>query len=122
MVKAVRAVAFSPASTRLAAAGDAGIIALYDVQHGEHVASLAGHSSWIMSLDWSETGEYLVSAAFDGKVKVWSVETRSCVATHSETDQTLWSVKWLPKIGRSEAFATAGGSRSINFYREATGG
>ncbi len=37
--------------------------------------------------------------SFDGKIKVWSIDTRSCVATHSETDQAIWSVKWLPLLG-----------------------
>ncbi|RFU25428.1 hypothetical protein B7463_g10916, partial [Scytalidium lignicola] len=122
LVKPVRTVAFSPAGTRLAATGDARVIALYDVQHGEQVANLTGHSAWVFSVDWSDTGEYLLSGSFDGKAKVWSVDRRVCVATHSEAEKTLWSVKWLPKTGRSEAFATAGANRSISFYREATGG
>ena len=122
LVKPVRSLAFSPGGTRLAAAGDSKIIALYDVQHGEQVANLTGHSAWIFSLDWSDTGEYLLTGSFDGKAKVWSIDQRTCVATHSETEKTLWSVKWLPKTGRSEGFATAGANRSISFYREATGG
>lgn len=121
LAKPVRAVAFSPASTRLAAAGDAGIIALYDMKHGEHVGNLTGHSSWITTIDWSDTGEYLLSGSMDGKVKVWSVERSTCVATHSETDKALWAVRWLPKTGKSEMFCTAGANRSICFYREATG-
>ncbi|WZH46112.1 gtp-binding protein beta subunit-like protein [Fusarium acuminatum] len=122
LAKPVRSVAFSPGNTRLAAAGDAGIIALYDMKHGEHVGNLTGHSSWITSLDWSDTGEYLLSGSMDGKVKVWSIERAACVATHSETDKALWSVKWLPKTVRSEMFCTAGANRSLSFYREATGG
>lgn len=122
MVKPVRSLAFSPGGTRLAATGDSKIIALYDVQHGELVANLTGHSAWIFSVDWSDTGEYLLTGSFDGKAKVWSIDQRTCVATHSETEKTLWSVKWLPKTGRSEGFATAGANRSISFYREATGG
>ncbi|KAF5641274.1 GTP-binding protein beta subunit [Fusarium tjaetaba] len=74
LAKPVRSVAFSPGNTRLAAAGDAGIIALYDMKHGEHVGNLTGHSSWVTSLDWSDTGEYLLSGSMDGKVKVWSIE------------------------------------------------
>src|SRR3954469_13606620 len=97
LVKPVRTVSFSPAGTRLAAAGDSKVIGLYDVQHGEQVANLTGHSAWVFSVDWSDTGEYLLSGSFDGKVKVWSIDTRNCVATHSETDKTLWCVKWLPK-------------------------
>ncbi|KFY43488.1 hypothetical protein V494_01971 [Pseudogymnoascus sp. VKM F-4513 (FW-928)] len=122
LVKPVRTVAFSPAGSRLAAAGDSKIIALYDVQHGEQVANLTGHAAWVFSVDWSDTGEYVLSGAFDGKAKVWSIDTRTSVATHSETEKALWSVKWLPKTAKSEAFATAGANRSISFYREATGG
>lgn len=114
--------AFSPGNTRLAAAGDAGIIAIYDMKHGEHIGNLTGHASWITTIDWSDTGEYLLSGSMDGKVKVWSIERSVCVATHSETDKTLWAAKWLPKTGRSEMFCTAGANRSISFYREATGG
>ena len=61
LVKPVRAVAFSPAVSLLAAAGDARVIALYDVPSGEQVAYLKGHQSWIFSLDWSHTGEYLLT-------------------------------------------------------------
>jgi WD40 repeat protein len=59
--------------------------------------------------------------SFDGKAKVWSVESHACVATQGENDETLWTVKWLPKVGHTERFAVAGASRSISFYREATG-
>lgn len=113
--------AFSPGGTRLAAAGDGGIIALYDMKNGEHVANLAGHASWITSIDWSDTGEKLLSGSMDGKVKVWSVERGACVATHSETDKALWAVKWLPKTGRTEMFCAAGANRSLSFYRETSG-
>lgn len=121
LVKPIRTVAFSPAGTRLAAAGDAGVIAVYDTKHGEHVGNLAGHTAWITSIDWSDTGEYLLSGAFDGKVKVWSIDRGVCVATHSETEKAIWAVKWLPKTGRNEMFCTAGANRSLTFYREATG-
>ncbi|RQM04551.1 hypothetical protein DH86_00004409, partial [Scytalidium sp. 3C] len=76
LVKPVRTVAFSPAGTRLAAAGDSRVIALYDTQHGEQVANLTGHAAWVFSVDWSDTGEYLLSGSFDGKAKVWSVDRR----------------------------------------------
>ncbi|GAB7344851.1 hypothetical protein MBLNU457_3300t3 [Dothideomycetes sp. NU457] len=123
LIKPVRTVAFSPASKFLAAAGDAKLIALYDVKNGEQVANLTGSGSWIMSLDWSPTGEYLLSGAYDGKAKVWSVERRECVATQTESDKTLWTVKWLPATPtmRNETFATAGANKSISFYREASG-
>ncbi|KAI4102415.1 MAG: hypothetical protein L6R37_004426 [Teloschistes peruensis] len=61
LIKAVRAVAFSPGGKLLAAAGDARVIALYDVGSGEQVANLTGHGAWIFALSWSDTGEYLLS-------------------------------------------------------------
>ena len=61
LVKPVRAVRFSPGGTLLAAAGDSRLIALYDVFSGDQVANLTGHDAWIFSLDWSDTGEYLLS-------------------------------------------------------------
>lgn len=64
----------------------------------------------------------MVYSSFDGKVKVWATETHNCVATHGESDKALWSVKWLPKMGRSEMFAVGGANGSISFYREASGG
>jgi superkiller protein 8 len=91
------------------------------MKHGEHVGNLTGHSAWISTIDWSDTGEFLLSGSMDGKVKVWSVERSACVATHSETTKTLWAARWLPKTGKSEMFCTAGANRSLSFYREAAG-
>lgn len=130
LVKPVRCVRFSPASTLLAAAGDSRVIALYATSSGEQIANLTGHGSWIMSLDWNWSGEYLLSGSWDGRAKVWSVERRMCVATQTEGDGSaggaggaLWSVKWLPKSAnqRNETFVVAGAGRSLRFYREASG-
>ncbi|KAK5116693.1 hypothetical protein LTR62_007367 [Meristemomyces frigidus] len=123
LVKPVRSVKFSPANKYLAAAGDARIIALYDTQSGEQVANLTGHASWIMSLDWNWSGEYLLSGSYDGKAKIWSLERRECVATQTESEKCLWAVKWLPKSAsaRNETFVTAGAGKTLAFYREASG-
>jgi len=123
LIKAVRSVKFSPANTYLAAAGDARIIALYDTTSGEQVANFTGHASWVMSLDWNWSGEYLLSGAYDGKAKIWSLERRECVATQTEGEKCLWAVKWLYKAAsvRSESFVTGAAGGMLAFYREAAG-
>ncbi|KAK2071997.1 hypothetical protein P8C59_006378 [Phyllachora maydis] len=76
LIKPVRTVAFSPGCKRLAAAGNAGIIALYDMETGEHVGNLApstNNNAWITCLDWNDTGSHLLSGSLDGKVRVWDV-------------------------------------------------
>ncbi|KAM5437602.1 Ski complex subunit Rec14 [Microsporum ferrugineum] len=118
----VRAVSFSPGGKLLAAAGDSTMIILYEITSGEQFATLAGHAAWVMSLDWNESGEFLLSGSFDGKVKVWSIERKACVATLSESDKAIWSVKWLPKVGKAERFAAAGANQNITLYREANSG
>jgi superkiller protein 8 len=77
-----------------------------------------------MSLDFNHSGEYLLSGSFDGKAKIWSVESRTCVATHGEGEGVIWSGKWLPKqaIRGAEMFAIAGKGGAIAFFREASGG
>lgn len=123
LIKPVRSVKFSPANRYLAAAGDARIIALYDTQSGEQVANFTGHGSWIMTLDWNFSGEYLLSGSYDGKAKIWSIERRECVATQTESEKCLWAVKWLwhSPTARNEVFVGAGAGRSLSFYREASG-
>ena len=123
LIKPIRTVRFSPANKYLAAAGDARIIALYDTASGEQVANLTGHGSWIMSVDWNWSGEYLLSGAYDGKAKVWSVERRECVATQTESENCLWTVRWLPRTAamRNETFVTAAAGGTLAFYREASG-
>ena len=111
--------------------GDALLITLSSTTSGETLANLPGHNAWVTSLSFNHSGEYLLSGDFGGKCKMWSVETRNCVATHGETDKGLWSVRWLPKgttqresavLGRAEAFAVAGAGRGIGIWREASGG
>lgn len=111
--------------TLLAAAGDSKVIALFDAKSGEQVANLVGHQSWVMCLDWSSTGEWLVSGAWDGQVRVWSIERRECVAVMRDAagGGCVWAVRWLPRIDgrKGEAFAAAGAGKAISFYREAAG-
>ncbi|KAK6339090.1 superkiller [Orbilia brochopaga] len=119
LIKPVRAVAFSPASKLLAVGGDFQVIAIYDVRSGEQVFNLVGHTSWVFSISWSETGHFLATSAFDGKTKVWSIESRSCVTTLGESGKPVFQVSFLPKLGSGEDLVTVGSS--ITYYREASG-
>ena len=133
--RAVRRVCFSPGGWRLAAAGDGGVICVYDVQSGEQTAVWAHHhaygaaaslssggggggGSWVTGLDWHGSGEWVVSASHDGRARVWSVEGGECVATvtRGEGEKSadgLWDVRWL---------AGGGGRRAAAAARFVTGG
>ena len=60
--------------------------------------------------------------SFDGKVKVWSVDTGTCVATQNEATAAVYAVQSIQRgSGIGEGFVAAGGNKSIYYYRETTG-
>lgn len=124
----IRAVKFSPTGNLLAVAGDSKLISLYTVSTGEHITNFSGHNSWIFSLAWNESGEFLVSSSYEGKAKVWSTETMMCVATIFDSTKPLLAAAWLDKewgvsvlSGISRGIVTVGEEATIRWYRDASG-
>lgn len=124
----IRAVRFSPGTFYLAVGGDAKTISLYNVSSGEHVVNLSGHDGWVFSLSWSQAGDFLLSSAYDGKTKIWSMESMTCVNTQTESDKPLLSSAWLDKGwgkgvigGKNKGFVTVGEEKYVRWYREAAG-
>jgi eukaryotic-like serine/threonine-protein kinase len=77
--------AFSPDGKRLAAAGNkwdtakkasvAGEIKIWDVQTGEPVQTLKGHTQWMTKLDFSPDGKLLASSTEETGSKLWDLGT-----------------------------------------------
>ena len=70
----VRATAWSPDGTRLAAGGTAGIW-LYDAQTGAEVSLITGHSFRVNAVAFSPDGLTLASGSRDDTVRLWDVAT-----------------------------------------------
>ena len=82
----IRSLAFSPDSTKLVSdsqdmtqrqlcfiqltGSDDGHIKLYDVVHATVLATMSGHTSWVLSVAFSPETEHFVSGSSDGCVKV----------------------------------------------------
>lgn len=93
----VRSVRFSPLGSILAIASDSGsygTVTLYDTTYGENVGSLTipghstsvnvgayAHENWVFDLDFNESGDSIVTAGYDGLVRIWNLETRERAAT-----------------------------------------
>ena len=71
-VHARNLVRFSPGGDLLAASGPDRAIRVFDVESGEEVRTLRGHSKAVRVLCWLGLGE-LLSAGEDGRVKIWKV-------------------------------------------------
>ena len=70
----MRAVAFSPDDTLLAAGGRSGVIRIYSAQTGETVRDIAAHRLRIRSVQFSLDGVYMASAGEDRQVRVIPID------------------------------------------------
>ena len=52
---------------------DDGHIKLYDVVHATVLATMSGHTSWVLSVAFSPETEHFVSGSSDGCVKVRAI-------------------------------------------------
>ncbi|NXX69596.1 DAW1 factor, partial [Spizella passerina] len=66
---------FNPQSTLLATGSMDTTAKLWDLEKGEEVASLNGHSAEIIALSFNTTGDRIITGSFDHTVAVWDVGT-----------------------------------------------
>lgn len=98
------------------------------------VASLSGHSSWVLSSDISSDGRLALSGYAHGRlsltfslticnssadktIKVWDLAARAAVCTISES-QEVWAVSWQPS---SAGAFVAGGEDGVVRWSKAAG-
>jgi WD40 repeat protein len=72
--------------------------------------TLAGHTGFVWSVDFSPDGTRVVSGSHDNLVKIWNTETGAKVSSHAFT---WWSVglDWVSRGGKP---AVSGVGRVLN--------
>lgn len=78
---AISTLAWSPDGARIAVAGAAPTVNLYDAETGKLAAACKGHSAGIYTLAFSPDSAQLAAAGFDGMVRIY--KTADCSLTHS---------------------------------------
>jgi WD40 repeat protein len=66
----IRSVAFTPDGSYLVTGNDEGRLNVYDSTSGSCVATLTGHSSWILSIDTHLDGNHFVSRLVFGSLLI----------------------------------------------------
>jgi WD40 repeat protein len=80
----VSALGWSPGGEQLVSGAsdkEKGVLFIWDVQQGELVRTLEGHTGLIWGVDWSQEHDLLVSAGADGTVRWWNPQQGKMLAT-----------------------------------------
>jgi eukaryotic-like serine/threonine-protein kinase len=89
-------VAFSPDSQRLATGGEDNTIKIWDVQTGQELQTLRGHSGEVYTLAFSADGRWVASGGEDSTVKVWDSHTGKVVRSFRGHTGLVSSVAFSP--------------------------
>jgi len=70
----IHSVAISPDGRTIASGDHRGNVVLWDSTTHRRIGGPSGHRGWVNTLSFSEDGSLLVSASWDGTVRVWSIK------------------------------------------------
>jgi WD40 repeat protein len=69
-------------------------VKLWDVNTGNCIKTLTGHTNWVWSVAFSPDGKTLVSSSYDRTVRLWDVTTGRCIRTLTGHTREIYSVSF----------------------------
>jgi Flp pilus assembly protein TadD len=88
-------VAFSPDGQRLALRGHYAVW-LWDTASGKALATLAGHTGWVLHVAFSPDGSRLASGGQDRMVRLWDTASGKLLVTLTGHTDSVWQVAFSP--------------------------
>ncbi len=67
----VNSASFSPNGDRIVSGGRDSTVRVWDVESGEELLTLTGHSDSVLGVGFSPDGKRIVSGSRDGSIKIW---------------------------------------------------
>jgi WD40 repeat protein len=77
----VFSVAVSPQDRIVASASQDTTSKLWDIDSGQCLKTLPGHTDWVRSIVFNFNGQTLMSGSIDETIKLWNVQTGNCLKT-----------------------------------------
>jgi WD40 repeat protein len=74
----------------------AGTLQMWDIATGAILKTFTGHDGWVVSLDISPDGQYLLSGGSDGYVILWDIATGEELRRYAGHDAGIWNVAFSP--------------------------
>lgn len=108
---------YSPDGSRLAAAGEDGLVRIWDSRL-RVVARLAGHERNVWEVRFSPDGRRLATGSFDSTARLWDSETGKALAMLGEHEEAVVGLAWS---GDGRWLATGGDDSTILIRRAADG-
>jgi WD40 repeat protein len=69
----VNTFAFSPGGTKIAAGDENHQVIIWDVESGEPLHTLLGHSDRVTGVSWSPDSHQVASVSNDGTLVIWNI-------------------------------------------------
>jgi WD40 repeat protein len=118
---AVRALAFSPDGTLLAAAGGLparkGEVKIWR-ENGELFQTIEGHSDCIYAVAFSPDGKQLATSSYDKLIKLWDVATGKEIRTLKDHIDAVYALAFTPDGKR---LVSGAADRTVKIWDTATG-
>jgi WD40 repeat protein len=89
-------VAFSPDGRRLVTGGEGNTVKIWDVETGQVLQTLRGHSGDVYTVAFSPDGRWVASGGEDSTVKVWDSHTGTLVRSFRGHIGLVSSVAFSP--------------------------
>jgi WD40 repeat protein len=108
----------SPGDRTLATVSKDQSIRLWDIETGECLNILTGHSNIIWCVAYSPSGNLLASGSRDSTVKLWDVATGECLKTLEGHRSWVWCIAFSPD---GTTLASGGNDQVVRLWDVATG-
>ena len=112
----VLSIQFHPASERIIAVGHRHSEAtIHDVDNGEILSRLVGHTHGVSAVNWHPDGKRLATASWDGTVRIWDAFSSQTLHVYQSHARHVFALAW----NRSGTYlASAGDDDRVKLWRE----
>ena len=90
--------AWSSDSRYLCSGSDDKTVKLWDVNEGDAVKTLQGHTNYLMCVNFNPQSNLIVSGSFDETVRIWDVKTGRCLKTLPAHSDPVSAVRPPPPL------------------------
>jgi small GTP-binding protein len=88
---------WSPDGEYLATPSEDMTIRIWNVERGEHLATLKGHTGTVYCVAWSPDGQKLVTGSSDKTLRLWDAEKKvETIVADKVHENTIFGVVWSP--------------------------